>query len=288
MAMPEHLRKQAEEAEKRLQEHGKTEESASETPETEAEVEESAPEPEKSVDWEHKFKVIEGKYRAEVPRLHQENREIRERLEELTRKLEDKPEEKPKKAEESDDFRLLDDYFDKDTRKTLDRYIETKVQSRLGEVKGDVEKTQRMTAAQAEQAFWRDVTRVAPDYQELSVNGEFTDWLSEPVPLTPFTRYQLMMQAYQNRDSDRFVQFITTWKGDRSDKTEPDAGLKKKAIPQKAASTSVPSEGKKVYSRSDIQALGEKARKANLAGKRDEAKRILNEIDAAISDNRVR
>lgn len=292
--VPEVVRKQAEEAEKKWQEaYGKPEEPAPENAPEEAEAPLSEPEltaeaPEKVVDWEHKFRVIEGKYRAEVPRLHQENRAIREELEALRREIQ-KPVE-PKEAE-APDFKLLDDYFDKDARKQLDAYIEQKVQARLKDVQTTVQQTRQVAAQTAEQAFWKDVMKTVPDYQAVSADPEFGDWLAQPMPMTPYTRYQLMMDAYQAGSADRFAEFITSWRGGKEvpvTKDAVDPALKKKAIPPKAAGGSVPGDGKKVYSREEYAQLGEKARKAQMQGRREEAKKHLAEMDAVLSDGRLR
>lgn len=292
MSIPAVVQKQAEEADKKWQEvYGNPEESAPEEPEPAAEPEPDEPVSEeppeaKSEDWEHKYRVIEGKYRAEVPRLHQENRAIREQLEALQQQIQTI--QRPVESTSTPDFKLLDDYFDKDTKQQLDAYIEQKVQRRLQDVEGLVQQTRQMSAQTAEQAFWKDVLQKVPDYAAVSNDPAFGDWLNQPMPMTPYTRYQLMMDAYQSGSADRYAEFITAYRGNKEPAQPIDPALRKKAIPPKAASgTASPGEGKRMYSREEYAKLGERVRQAQQQGRREEVKKLMSEMDAVVSERRI-
>lgn len=289
MAIPEQVKRQQEQAEALLQSLRKPEESAPETPETpvstpaETTTETKA---EPQTDWQQRFKVMEGKYRAEVPRFAAENRQMREELEALKQEIEankPKPAERPTEAE----FELLDQYFDDSTRKELDRFVDKKVQERLKGVTEEVQVAKKLTAQQAQSVFWKDVLREFPDYQGISTDDGFNEWLAQPIPLSPFTRYQMMMNAYEALDSSRFSEFLRTWKGEQGKPAPVNPALQSKVVPQKAAGSSTGSSQKQTYTPQQYAAMSDKARRASLDGKREEARQITSELDAALREGRI-
>jgi hypothetical protein len=239
-----------------------------------------------ATDWAHKFSVLEGKYKAEVPRLAEEKRQLKAEIDELRRQIADlttkKPEPKPKA-----DLSALDAYFDENTRKVLDQYVEEQIESRLKDVRGEVQQTKAMSAKQQEQAFWREVMHDVPDYQSLVDDSELNTWLNQRAPLTQFTRLQLMANAHQTLDAPTFVEIIKTWRKETGKVKEPPQ--QPAATPKRAANPPVKDEGvPKIISRDEFVALGERARLLNKRGDRQQAAEIMKKLDAAVRENRVR
>jgi hypothetical protein len=97
------------------------------------------------------------------------------------------------------------------------------------------------------------------------------------------------MDAYQSGSPDRYVEFITAYRGNKEPQQQTiDPALRRKAIPPKAASGSTsPGDGKKVYSREEYAKLGDRVRVAQQNGRREEVKKLLHEMDAVVAERRI-
>ena len=81
MAIPRAVQEQADKADEYLKALDNSDDSASDDAAVSEDTQEEHDDSPPPVDWEHKFRVLQGKYDAEVPRLTQEIRQIKDQLE---------------------------------------------------------------------------------------------------------------------------------------------------------------------------------------------------------------
>jgi Mg2+ and Co2+ transporter CorA len=260
----------------------------------------AGPEPkpqEEGDDWEHKYRVLQGKYNAEVPRLHEENRRLREDIEFLKGKMEllqqmvvEKPEEppaQPQKTEvEDEDIKMLEAEFPeiyRAVRKLLDRYApKEEIESKLRDTEEQLKKTRY-------ESFIKRLTELVPDWERLNSDPIFLSWLQERAPYSVRTKHELMLEAYEIGDADTVSRFFIDFKNTNQPSTISQSNteqLESMVAPPRSKSTAaVGTQSKTVLSLRNL----EQAYKDVVKGKisKEELGRLEKEYVRAMSEGRV-
>ncbi len=238
MALPEAARKQLEEAEKLHQEvYGaegaeppagkeKTDETAAPkdtptlsevpaapgTPEEPAATEPPAETPEDAVDWQHKYKVLQGKYNAEVPRLQGEVNDMKAQMQELMASLNTPPEEIQPGAHLKPDE--IEDYGEdmisvvkRAAREELEPEF-AKLQSENSQLRGLLGGMQQTTARTARDQMIQELDDQLPTWREVNVDQGFLSWLANVDPYTGQEKLGLLQQAFENNNTTRVLAFF--------------------------------------------------------------------------------
>ena len=186
---------------------------------------ETPPEPVKATDWEQKYKTLEGKYRAEIPRLTQELRQNKDIISHLNTKvsaLEEKLKAPPTKIEnlpEEDIDKLEADYPDvgKMIKKITARYeariseLENNLASKTQETAVNVNTT--LTETRKSQFDSHMQVLGVPDWKELDYDAGFNEWLQEPIsPYTDITRADALRHAASKYDAPKVAEFFKDYK----------------------------------------------------------------------------
>lgn len=179
---------------------------------------------EKVVDWEQKYRTLEGKYRAEVPRLSEEIRSLKESLtkrDETIAELRNKLNE-IKKTETivgDDDLNKLEaDYpgVGKAVKKLIDGYetkiasleqqVTTKVSTELDGIKAD-------NAVTREQQFDQYMQSAGvEDWRTINTMPEFHEWLADVIPYTRQTKLEALRDAGRNFDAETAARIFLDFK----------------------------------------------------------------------------
>lgn len=309
--LPKSIQKAAEAAQKLYDEtyNNKPEEEIKETgeniPTPEPESQEPPKEPESTPEtlveekpqesaWEHKYRVLEGKYRAEVPRLHAENKELTQSLNALRSEFQSLRDElnqakqvSQKKEPVSDDF--LATYFSEEDSGKLAKYIQDQinagVEARLADVRNEVGTVKEVAARTAQEAFWQAVLTTFPDYNELRENPALSDWLGVRHDFSDVTRYDLLLDSANRLNAKRFIEILGAFK--QSQQPKPKADLTTKVAPQQSVSSSVQKQEPKRYTEQEYSSAMDRVRKLQLNRRYEEAAAIKKELDKAFSDGRV-
>ncbi len=225
MSLPEAVRKQVEEAEelaKKMQAQSEEEEPIEEeVSESEELLEEEKPQREPVEDWEHKYKVLQGKYNAEVPRLHEEIRSLRqanalfeERVKLLEQLVQQKAAAREEHEPEDDAIKTLKEDFP-DIYKAVVKLLDQKKHELTTEVEQKITPT---TQQLVQQAFYSQLNQLVPDWQELNTDEGFLQWLQQREPFARKTRHELLQEAYHAADAETVAQFFKTYKDQISDR----------------------------------------------------------------------
>lgn len=242
--------------------------------------------------WEHKYKVLQGKYNAEVPRLQKEARMLRESNMQLMDKI--ALLEKIVLERTAESSRVSKDSTEEDLSKFKEEFpdIYRAVSKMLTKnVDEKIKPVEAQTQQMQIQGFYQSLTMMVPEWQQLNTDPDFLDWLREADSLTGRTRQDMLTEAYQRLDAHTVANFFknfrnlqqqanpqtTTTTTTKTTNIAPPAG--------KAYNVSSGASSKKTFTQSEIEAFYRKAA-LNKIGQKEKA-RIEKEIADAIKDGRV-
>lgn len=266
-----------------------------------SEPEVKAPEVKTTSDWEHKYRTLEGKYSAEVPRLHQQNKELATTLQSLQERVELLDAAAPST---SDDDRLVSD---KDVEEYGQDLID--VQRRVArEVLSSELKARDVKIAQLEKALTKtggDVATMSfeqrlamevPDFAAINADPAWIAWLDETDPYTGEPRRAFAEFAYTNGDISKIRKVVDFYKTN-TNQTPEDAvrqqrqtELERQITPTRAntAPSTASSVKDRIYTEAVMTREFNKVKELNLVGKYEDAAKLENELSEAYMQGRVR
>lgn len=245
-------------------------------------------EPPKEDPWEHKYKVMEGKYRAEVPRLAADNRDLRQKLDNLTAEMEQlkskasTPSQPLISAEDREKYG--DDLLDV-IKRTAQEQVAAKDQE-IAELKRRLDSVHQDTAKTAEVTFYDQLSAKVPDW--VTINGEdsFLKWLDEYDELTGRTRQDLLSEAEGARDAERVARFFTKWKATQQQNVATSQRNLQAQVTPDSNKVVKPPVGKRYFTRAEIAEFYSAARRGEIKAKDMVA--MEAEIHSATVEGRIR
>ena len=238
--------------------------------------------------WEHRFKVLTGKYSAEVPRLAADNRELKNQLKFLEKQLEDMKSGKATgkqayvKPEEVEEYgEPLIDLIRRAAREEV-----AAKEAEIEELKSKIESFDSRTSKVVEVDFFEQLGKDVPDWVAINDDKNFHKWLDGYDELTGMRRQDMLSQAEADKDARRVANFFKaykkagqTWAATASKK------LESQVVPETNQS-SKPPPGKKIWTRQEIGNFYGAMRRGEVSDK--DAVAIEAEIHAAQVEGRVR
>ena len=329
--LPPAVRRQAEEADKKIADLEKTRQTPPEPPPAEPPVEspvpENPPQPPNTPpddnqppaeppapptppreDWKQKFLTLQGKYNAEVPRLHEEINAARALIAEQTQQLTEVLRQQPAPSQPP-----ADPAAPPKRRFVTDQEVETlgpeladqqeRVLSRaIDPLQNELKATRQHIEQMNKRVFFGDLTMLVPDWRTINKNEDFLRWLGEPDPMNPRrTRDDALQDASGWKDADAaasiFGLFVEThpdvFKPPASDggvppPSGPSAPKKEDLVQpprQRGAPPAAPQ--KKTWKTSELATFAREVSRRLWDARPQEAARIQAEIDLAIKEGRV-
>lgn len=263
-----------------------------------AEVVPSQPEPTKVPDWEQRYKVLAGKYDAEVPRLHVNVKELTAKLNEAIGKiteLQAAPKQEPTKEKLVND-QDVETYGQDliDLQRRVAREVASEFQGKLdalAEENRTLREQVNQTGSQVgTMTFEQSLHRALPDFDAINADPAWISWLDEVDPLIRAPRRTVAQEAFENGDVAAIVHYVTLFRQNaapvKEDKRQADLELQ--VAPNRSAANSAPtSQQGKHYTTSQVEKLFNKVRDLNIRGQMDEAAKLEAEITAAYAEGRV-
>lgn len=327
MALPKQVQAQlaeVEELEKTLTARKEPKKSKAEEPETSEELAEDteaettveateAPKPEKAKpadtsptdvadEYEQKYKTLRGKYDAEVPRLHQQVKDLQAKLNELTQTQKPatptKPKEKVSYVTDADRAEFGEELIDVQRRvaKEVAQEYEDRFEQQEAII-AELQKQLKQTGNQVgEMSFAQKLTQLVPDFADVDNDERWIEWLNEYDPMLRAPRREQAARAFNAGDAEAVAHYVKLWKQSLAPVESParqtrQAELEKQVAPNRSASSSnTKSVGKdvKVYTERQIADAWTKVRTLNTRKMYDEAAKLEAEITAAYLEGRVR
>lgn len=264
-----------------------------------------------------KYKTLQGMYNAEVPRLHQQNREMTQRvqqMEQLLASLSAQQQQTPATSQPTVDKLVTDKDVEEygeslDVMRKVSREELIPVAQRLAQIESMLRQMQVNVVPQvqnlaqrqqmsAEQQFWADLAAAVPNFRDINGNEAFQSWLLEADPLTGITRQTYLDDAQRNLDARRVVNFFRTWleitgqaavAQSTGSATAPTSELEKQVAPGRSRGAGAPTNTNKakVYAPADITKFFNDVRSGKYKGREQERDRIERDIFAAQRENRI-
>lgn len=254
--------------------------------------------------WENKYHTLKGMYDAEVPRLHNQVRELQQQMQQV---LDEKREAELKAAQQPDPVKSLITEQDKEAFGTdlidlIERATESKVatlKTREGELLREINELKAQLGSVSERQVVSDQDRFAfalgqkaPEWEQLNTDPGFLQWLSEVDPVYGMPRQYALTNAYNALDADRVANIFNTYKASVTPKPvekQPKPTLQSQVAPTRSRATSAPTAtdaSQRFWSQPEIEDFYSEWRRGYLDD--EEAARMEKEIHAAIAEGRVR
>ena len=260
-----------------------------------------------------KYKTLQGMYNAEVPRLHQQNRELNTRVQQMEQLLASLSAQKesaaaaPQVVEKlvtESDVAEYGESIDVMRRVSLEEVNPmmqrlAKLEQQLTQMQTVVPQVQAVAQRQqlnAEQQFWTDLTKFIPNFRDINAEGDFQTWLLEADPLTGITRQTYLDDAQRALDARRVSNFFRTWLDTTGQAVDAqptgratNSELEKQVAPGRSRGSGTPaaSNKAKVYSPQDIQKFFDDVRSGKYKGREADRDRTERDIFAAQRENRI-
>lgn len=243
--------------------------------------------------WEHKYRRLQGKYDAEVPRLHAQVRELQGVLAQMQQQMQappppaEQPKEPDKYVSDEDVANYGEDFVDIQRRITLDATRDLRKQ---------VEELKAQLAQQGSQvqsvSFEARLLKAVPDFEQINADPAWIEWLNEVDPLIRGPRRAVAQQAYANGDVEAVKSYVDLWRKSQAPAQPAPAVSRQQELQRQVqpsrATTSAPSSGaKKTYTMGEAEALFNRIQHLTAQGRIDEAKRLDAEISAAYAEGRI-
>lgn len=291
------------EAEQRLDEPAKTVEAAPQAKEEPVDTK-----GEKDVDWRQKYKTLQGMYDAEVPRLHQQLRELTAELSKVKQTVEVASKEAEVAKEQAEYERLKNLVTDEDRKEFGEDLIEVQrkvareetadLLRQFDELRSENAKLHELlnqTGSQVTQTtFQQRLYQLVPDFEQVNTDPNWIKWLDEQDPLLRAPRRVIAEKAYSEGDADAVAHFVNLFRGSATPSTTEapsksiDRELESQIQPSKNASPSATASPKgNIYSSEQIRQMFLKVTQLGKLGRIDEARKLEAEIDAAYMQGRV-
>lgn len=258
----------------------------------------TAPQPQ-DVDWATKYNVLQGKYNAEVPRMNQQLRELKQANEEMQARLEElskqRTEAQPNLVTDADKEAFGPDLVDlaervaKQNLKPLQDQL-AKLEAENARLTQRADRTAQDVQMTAQDSYISHLTRMVPEWEQLNVDEGFLRWLGEVDPVFGMQRQAGLDQAFDRLDAQATAAVFAAYLGTQAPKAKSAKdGLQNQVAPTRSRSAAAPVTDEwssKIWSGREIEHFYNEQRRG--AYTLADADRISNEIDRAVAEGRVR
>lgn len=149
--------------------------------------------------WKNRFKTIDGKYKAEVPRMAEQIRSLKTQVQELEA-------DRRKYKAKAD---AMSEFFDEDDTEEVDAKA-TELEKAQAE-KDEIEKIKRENAEVKRANFFKDLDAAIPSWRAIDESEAFTKWLStiEPYSRQPFG--EMLNQSLADNNPELAILVFNTY-----------------------------------------------------------------------------
>ena len=252
--------------------------------------------------FKQKYKTLTGKYDAEVPRLHQQVREMTEATKRLQEELKalkvepTKPKEKVSLVTDADRAEFGEELLD--VQRRVAREVSQDYEGRLEQqdvvIQKLEEKLQQTGNQVGEVGFSQRLNQAVPDFPQIDNDERWVSWLNEHDPMLRGPRRVQAQQAFDAGDVEAIAHYVNLWKETLAAPTAAksnQAELEKQVAPNRSANsvrTQSTTQNSKIYSPKDADRAWNKVRTLNTRGQYAEAEKLEADLSVAYIEGRVR
>lgn len=260
------------------------------------------PAPEAEEKWEHKYRRLQGKYDAEVPRLHQQVKELQLALQQMQHQIQapppppaapEKPAEPERYVSDEDVVNYGADFVDIQRRIALDATRELRKQ--VDELKAQLAQTGQAVQQTGQVVntvtFEQKLLDAVPDFRTINNDPAWVAWLNEVDPILRGPRRLVAQAAYQRADVEAVKGYVDLFKQTRQappakPEIDREQELRRQVQPSRSA-PSAPVNAQKTYTLQEADNLFHRMQQLTAQGRIEEAKRLDAEISTAYAEGRV-
>lgn len=177
-------------------------------------------------DWKQRAKTLEGKYNAEVPRLHGQLKDLNsqlahalEQIHQLKTAQPAPPEPKRQELITKDDEETFgSDLIDLSRRVVREEFAQlaplviSEIRKEFNPIREQVGEVQKQTAQTQEERFWTALDTAVPDWRDIDQDPKWLEWLGETDPMVGKPRQEALNEAHTALDSARVAAIFKVWK----------------------------------------------------------------------------
>jgi hypothetical protein len=257
-----------------------------------------------SESFKQKYATLRGKYDAEVPRLHQQVKEltdqmnaIREEAQAAKKAEAEKPKEKVSYVTDADREEYGDDLIDFQRRvaKEVSQDYEERFEQQSRVIQDLQSKISNTDNQVGEVGFTQKLNALVPGFDQLDNDERWVAWLSEIDPMTRGPRRDQAQAAFNSGDAEAVAHYVSLFRGSvepvANGKSDRQTELEKQVTPSRSASTVASkssNNSSKVYSEKELDRGWTKIRDLNSQGKYDDAEKLEAELTVAYMEGRVK
>ena len=258
-----------------------------------------------SESFKQKYATLRGKYDAEVPRLHQQVKELTDQMNaireeaEAAKKVEaEKPKEKVSYVTDADREEYGDDLIDFQRR--VAKEASQEYEDRFEQQAKVIEQLQQQISNTGNQVgevgFSQKLNALVPGFDQLDNDERWVAWLNEYDPMTRGPRRDQAQSAFNSGDAEAVAHYVGLFRESINEpvangKSDRQTELEKQVTPSRSASTVTnksSSKDSRVYSEKELNNAWTKIRTLNTQGKYDDAEKLEAELTAAYMEGRVK
>lgn len=274
-------------------------------PDDKPKAEETPTEPtvaEVSDDFKQKYNTLRGKYDAEVPRLHQQVKELVATVDSLQAKLEsanetpEVPKERVSLVTDEDREEFGEELLDV-TRKVAQEVAgeyEAKLDAANKEINSLKEQLSNTGSQISEMSFDQQLGRAIPDFESVNASPEWAAWLNEYDPILRGPRRLAAQEAFNTGNVEAISDYVTMFKGE-TQQQEADAKVQKRqkeldsqVTPERNVNNAAPvSTEKRTYTKAQAQQVWDDVQQTLKLGDYDKAQKLEAQITQAYLEGRV-
>ncbi len=258
-----------------------------------------------SESFKQKYATLRGKYDAEVPRLHQQVKELTDQMNAIRHEAEaakkaeaEKPKEKVSYVTDADREEYGDDLIDFQRR--VAKEASQEYEDRFEQQAKVIEQLQQQISNTGNQVgevgFTQKLNALVPGFDQLDNDERWVAWLNEYDPMTRGPRRDQAQSAFNSGDAEAVAHYVGLFRESINEpvangKSDRQTELEKQVTPSRSASTVTnksSSKNSKVYSERELNNAWTKIRTLNTQGKYDDAEKLEAELTAAYMEGRVK
>jgi hypothetical protein len=263
-----------------------------------------------------KYRTLQGMYNAEVPRLHQQNRELVGRVQQLEQLLSTLTTQAaastalPQTTERLVSDKDVEEYGESlEVMRKVSReeyvpmiqkiaQLEQTIQRLQSNVVPQVQSLTQRQAVSTEQQFWAQLSQAVPNWKAINDDPDFQTWLLQADPLTGISRQAILEDAQRTFDVSRITNFFRVWMeitgqatvAQNTQRNVSGSELQRQVAPGRGRNngnaTATGATGK-TYTPDDIRAFFDAVRSGKYKGREQERDRLERDIFAAQREGRI-
>lgn len=259
------------------------------------------------IDYEHKYKVLQGKYNAEVPRLQQQVGSLETLLgsmQQQQKAAEQTPAPAKKAAsllteEEIEDYGPeMIDVIQRAARQMMEPELDT-LRNENAQLKEQVGGVTQNVQLSAREAMFSSLSDQIPNWQAVNKDPSFKEWLQEVDLYSGAVRHQMLLAAFERNDTARVAAFFNGYLGENALVTPADPAAQAPANKVDLNTLVAPGsahegsqraqEGeKRIWMEADVAKFYADVTAGKFRGKEKEKNRLEKDIFNAGNEGRIR